>query len=312
MKDKHREFTHLLLLISAAVIWGAAFVAQSMGAEHVGPLAFLSIRSWLAFFVLLPVVVIAQKKRSAAREEQDESSKTRWRYAAIGGLVSGTFLFVASLFQQMGISQTTTAKAGFITALYVVFVPVISLFVGIRCTWRTWVSMALSVIGLYLLCMTGSGSFTWGDGLMLLCALVFGFQIISIGYFARKTDGVLLAEVQFFIEAVLATLFMCFFEHNTLEGIRGALPALLYTGVLSGAVGYTLQIVGQVGVKPAVASLAMSLESVFSAVFGWIILGQRMGAKEICGCLVMFSAIVLSQLSPKERVDDRKEAMEEG
>ena len=327
MTERKTELTHLLLLLLGSVIWGAAFVAQSDGAEYVGPLTFLAIRSWLAFFFLIPVILILRKHKkkdasaiadgtaytgeksggdlAAAPDAAVGKTKTikndTWKYAALGGLLCGFFLFVASFFQQAGIAYTTTAKAGFITALYVVIVPIISVFVGQRSTWKTWVCAAMGVTGLYLLCMTGGSSLSQGDILMLLCAFTFSLQIMSVNHFVQKTDGVLLAEGEFLVEAVFATVFMLIFETPTMDGIMKAAPALLYTGIMSGGVGYTLQIVGQEKVNPAVASLAMGMESVFAALSGWILLGQAMTPREITGALIMFAAVVLTQIPIAER-----------
>lgn len=315
MREGNKELRHILLLVLGSIIWGAAFVAQSVGAEHVGPLTFLSIRSWLGAFSLIPVIMVMDRRKgkktasgdpvgvhekeqsaSSGLETKSIPSLHRFKEPLMGGLLCGTLLFVASLLQQAGIAYTTTAKAGFITALYVVFVPVLSLVLGLKSTWKTWVCMVMSVVGLYLLCMTGGSAFGRGDLLILLCAFAFSFQIMSINHFVKKTEGILLAEFEFLVEALLATLLMLFFETVTFKDIIAAAPALLYAGFLSSGVGYTLQIVGQEGVNPSVASLVMSLESVFSALAGWIILGQSMTLREIAGCLIMFAAIVLSQI----------------
>lgn len=294
MKEKNRELRHVLLLVLGSIIWGAAFVAQSVGAQYVGPLTFLSVRSWLGAISLIPVIMIRKPHKRMMSEGTSFSYSLK--EPMVGGLFCGFFLFVASLLQQAGIPYTTTAKAGFITALYVVFVPVLSLVIGLKSTWKTWVCMVMSVVGLYLLCMTGGSSFGRGDLLMLLCALSFSLQIMSVNYFVKKTEGLLLAEFEFLVEALLATFLMLIFEDVSLSAVIAAAPALLYTGFLSSGVAYTLQIVGQEGVNPSVASLVMSLESVFSAIFGWILLGQSMTSREIIGCIIMFGAIVLSQL----------------
>lgn len=320
MKKESKELKHIMLLVLGSIIWGAAFVAQSVGAEHVGPLTFLSIRSWLGAFSLVPVIIIMRRRRALSGPDDGGASGQVRQPGEVangtqgeavnngasflgglaepvkGGFVCGTFLFAASLLQQAGIAYTTTAKAGFITALYVVFVPVLSLLIGLKSTWKTWVCMVMGVAGLYLLCMTGGSSFGRGDLLMLACAFTFSLQIMSVNHFVKRADGLLLAEFEFFFEAVLATFFMLIFEKVTYTGIIAAAPALLYTGLLSSGVGYTLQIIGQEGVNPSLASLVMSLESVFSAISGWLILGQSMSVREILGCLVMFAAIVLSQL----------------
>jgi drug/metabolite transporter (DMT)-like permease len=315
-----KELIGVLCLLAAAVIWGSAFSAQSIGAEYVDAYTFLAGRSWIAVAAMLPVIVLTDqlKKRSSRQPEvfsgaaaapsaseraSSKSRKTLW----MGGLLCGFLLFAASAAQQIGIAHTTTAKSGFITALYVVLVPLISLFVFRKGQGlKIWLCVILSVAGLYLLCMRGRMTLGYGDAMTLLSAVLFALQIIAIGRFVSRTDAVRLSALQFFFEAVFATAAMLILEHPGTDAVLRALPALLYVGLLSSAAGYTLQTIGQKDLNPTVASLLMSLESVFSAVFGWIILGQALTLRELLGCGLMFLGILLSQL-PLERVLRRRE-----
>ena len=282
--NKRREIICTLVLFVTALIWGCAFAAQSIGAGFVGPFTFLTSRTWIAFFALLPVIAV--RERVLIRTE-DRVKKTagQSKMLILGGAVCGFFLFTASASQQIGISFTTTAKAGFITALYVVLVPE-----------KVWGCVMLAVIGLYLLCMGESFSLSMGDSWMLLCAFLFSLQILSVNYFVKYADPVKLAALEFLFEGIFAGICMLLFEPFNAEGIISALPTILYAGFMSSAVGYTLQIVAQDGLDPAVASIAMSFESVFAALAGWVVLHEAMSSRELFGCVLMFAAIVISQL----------------
>lgn len=216
---------------------------------------------------------------------------------------------MASAAQQIGIAYTTTAKSGFLTALYVVFVPLVSIFLGKRPEKKLWLCVLLGVAGLYFLCMKGTEGLGAGDLWTLLCAFLFSFQILSVSHFAGLTDGIRLSVWEFLTQSVIATVLMFVLEEPEPVAIRAALPAILYAGVMSSGVAYTLQIVGQKDLNPTIASLAMCLESVFSAISGWIVLGEILSAREIFGCALMFGAIVLSQVSlPSGNGRKRKDA----
>lgn len=293
--NKSREIICTLVLILTALIWGCAFAAQSIGAGFVEPFTFLTARTWIAFFALLPVIAVRERVL-IRREDRIKKTAGQSKMLVLGGAVCGFFLFAASASQQIGISLTTTAKAGFITALYVVLVPVLSVFLHRSVNKKVWGCVLLAVIGLYLLCMGESFSLAAGDSYMLLCAFLFSLQILSVNYFVKYTDPVKLAAMQFLFEGVFAGLCMLFFEPFNAEGILSALPSILYAGFMSSAVGYTLQIVAQDGLDPAVASIAMSFESVFAALAGWVVLHEAMSARELFGCVLMFAAIVISQI----------------
>jgi drug/metabolite transporter (DMT)-like permease len=294
---KKYEIIHVLILLVAAIIWGSAFVAQSVGAGYIGPLTFLAGRSWIGAVILLPVIAVRDKILTV-RTGENERPKNRTQLMTLlaGGAVTGTALFFASFSQQAGIAGTTTAKAGFITAQYVVIVPILSVFFGKKVGKKIWGCVMLAVVGLYFLCMTGSFSLNRADALMLLCAFLFGVQIMAVNYYSPRVDTVRLSCLQFLVEAVLSTIFMLFLEPFDAAAFRLALFSILYAGVMSSGVAFTLQIVAQKKLDPTVASIAMSLESVFSALAGWIILHQTLTPLELCGCALMFAAIVLSQI----------------
>lgn len=292
-----KQIRNTLLLVLTALIWGCAFVAQSVGAEYVGPFTFMATRSWLAGVVLLPVIftIDAQAKRSGKAPAAPRTREDK-RTLLLGGLACGCFLFLASTAQQIGVASTTTAKAGFITALYVIIVPIFTLFLGRRVSKKIWLCVAMGVVGLYLLCMVGSLSLSSGDAMVLLCAFLFSGHIMVIDHFSPKTDGVRMSCIQFFVSAIIATVCMLLFEQPSWDAIQAAALPILYAGIMSSGVGYTLQIVAQKGLNPTIASLAMSLESVFSALAGWVLLSQGLSTREFCGCMLMFAAIILAQL----------------
>lgn len=299
---KKKSLRNSLLLLLTAVIWGSAFVAQSTGMEHVGAFTFNASRSFIAVLVLLPYLLIMSRiRRKLGFQPVDAKGKTisardYRRNSVLGGILCGILLCAATNFQQFGIIYTTVGKAGFITALYVVLVPILGLFLRRKTTLLIWISVGLSVIGLYLLCMTGSISLQLGDSLVLICALIFSFHIMTIDYFTVKADGVLISCIQFLVSGIISAILMLIFEEPSWSAILSAGGSILYTGVLSSGVAYTLQIVGQRDVNPTVASLILCLESVVSALAGWIILGERLNSRELSGCLLMFSAIILAQL----------------
>lgn len=283
-----------LILLLTATIWGVAFVAQSVGMEYIGPFTFNAIRCVLGGMVLIPVILVLKKKKETGAENQEkEDKKTLW----MGGIACGVILCIASNLQQFGIMEASVGKSGFFTALYIVMIPVIGIFIGKRPGIKLWFCVALAVVGMYLLCMK-DGSFTIerADIMLLLCALAFSFHILVVDYFSPKVDGVKMSCIQFFVCGVLSAVGMLFTETPDIFNIQAAWLPLLYAGLLSCGVGYTLQIVGQKGINPVIASLIMSLESVISALAGWVILGQVLSPKEILGCVLMFVAIIITQI----------------
>lgn len=286
------ELTHIGILLITSIIWGMAFVAQSVGSHLVGPFTFMAIRSWLGFFVLAPLLLHTLRKVGINRD------------LVIGSVCCGMGLFIGSILQQFGIAYTTTAKAGFITALYMIFVPICSWFLHKPIHKQIWISVLMSVLGLYLLCFHGSiAAFNQGDLLMLLAALGFTFQILAVNHFVTKCHPILLSGGQLLFCAIISTLMMTN-ETITLPAFKQALIPMLYTGIFSTGVAYTLQIIGQKGLNPTVSSLVMCLESVFSALGGWLLLGQSLNIQELTGCSLMFLAIVFSQVSPRKKATD--------
>ena len=291
-----------LLLLLCAFIWGTAFVAQSAG-SGMGAYSFLAGRSWLAVLVLLPTVAAfdAIRRRQGSPDERPKTPAQR-KKLLVAGLVCGTFLFAASAAQQIGITlDPSTAKAGFLTAMYFVLVPVFGLALGRRGSAQLWISMVIAVCGLYLLCMkNGFGSVQLSDGILLGCAVLFSFQIMAVDHFSPQVDGVRLSLLQFFVVAVESTVAALLFETPTAaEFAANALP-ILYCGVLSSGVAYTLQILGQKDLNPAIASLIMCLESVFSALGGWLLLHQNLSTREVLGCALIFAAVILAQLPSRK------------
>ena len=283
-----------LLLLLGSVIWGAAFVAQRVGMDHLGPFSFNGIRMLLAGIVLIPVAAfIDRKKEPGVRPDPKDQRKA--------GLLCGVLLFVASSLQQMGLVTTSAGKAGFITALYVVLVPVAAWLLFRKNPGRViWLGVVLAVFALWLLCMPAGGGFALqgGDLLVLGCAVAFTGQILCVDYYAPKVSGVKLARDEFLVTGMLSLLIAVFTETITWTGIREALIPILYAGLMSGTVAYTLQIIGQRDTDPTVASLIMCLESVFATLSGALILGEKMTVRETVGCVLMFVAVVLAQLSP--------------
>ena len=290
---------NLFLLFVTAFIWGTAFVAQSVGMDHIGPFTFNAVRSLIGGIALLPVILLFNRRKSPAQRQAERANR---KTLLLGGVCCGLALGVASCLQQVGMQYTTVGKAGFITALYIVIVPILGLFLHKKVGAKLWVSVVVAILGLYLLCMSGSLRLAWGDFLVLLCALCFSVHIMVIDYFSPKVDGVAMSCIQFFVAAVFSAVCMLAVEGvPDPQAVVISWMPILYAGVLSSGVAYTLQIIGQKGVNPTMASLVLSLESVISVLAGWIILGQSMSPREILGCVLMFGAIVLAQLPERNK-----------
>ncbi|WP_454940463.1 DMT family transporter [Evtepia sp.] len=290
---------NLFLLFLTAFIWGTAFVAQSVGMDHIGPFTFNAVRSLVGGLALIPVILVFNRRKSPARRQTEGANR---KVLLLGGVCCGLALGVASCLQQVGMQYTTVGKAGFLTALYIVIVPILGLFFRRKAGAKLWVSVAIAIVGLYLLCMSGSLRLQLGDFLVLLCALAFSVHIMVIDHFTTQVDGVQMSCIQFFVAAAFSAVCMLFTEGVPDPGaVAISWVPILYAGVLSSGVGYTLQIVGQKGVNPTAASLVLSLESVISVLAGWVILGQSMSPREILGCVLMFCAILLAQLPDRKR-----------
>lgn len=300
---KNVQIKNSLILLLTATIWGVAFVAQSVGMDHVGPFTFLAVRSYIGAIVLLPCIWLLNKinppeKKELTGEKQKASKKT----LIIGGICCGLCLMSASAFQQIGLQYTSVGRAGFITACYIILVPIISLiFLKKKCNSSIWVAVLLSLVGLYLLCMTDGFAIAKGDFLVLIGSVLFSLHILTIDYFSPRADGVKMSCIQFLVCGILSTIPALLFESPNLSGILQAWAPILYAGVLSSGVAYTLQIVGQKNMNPTVASLILSLESCISVLAGWVLLNQKLTIRELSGCVLMFSAIILAQLPEKEK-----------
>ncbi|MBR5490408.1 MAG: DMT family transporter [Oscillospiraceae bacterium] len=290
MKNKTRQIIFPTL---AALIWGTAFVAQSVSTDHVGPFAFNASRSIIAFFVLLAVSALFKKVKAKRGEATSTGSK---KDLIIGGICCGIVLAAASNFQQAGLADTAPGKAGFITALYVVLVPVLGIFLRRKASLPVWVGAVLAVGGLYLLCIKDGFSVEKSDLLVLVCAFIFAMHIMCVDHFVQKTDGVMLSCVQFLTAGVVSAVLSLIFEKQDISGIIECALPILYVGVFSSGVAYTLQILAQKDSDPTVVSILLSLESVFSVLAGAVILGDRLSGREYLGCVLMFAAVVLAQL----------------
>jgi len=287
------------MLTSATLIWGAAFVAQSIGMRYMGPFTFNAIRFCIGgvavlAFVLFVARVRGKKGFSGAFRPSGERPGLLWQ----GGLVCGVVLFIMITLQQVGICYTTVGKAGFITTLYILFVPILSLFLGRKVPFILFLCMAIAMAGMYLLCIDEELSFGKGDIYVFLSAIAAAGHILVIGHFSPRTDSVKLSCAQFFVCGILSAVCALLFESIHFNRIISGWASLLYAGLLSSGVAYTLQTVGQREINPVVASLIFSLEAVFSALSGWLILGERLSAKEISGCILIFAAIMMAQ-SPR-------------
>ena len=283
-----------LTLFGAVIIWGSAFIAQSMGMELIGPFTFQAIRCGLAVLFLIPVSFLFDRKPGALKRWLDPRL---WR----SGLICGLALFAAASLQQVGLVYTDAGKAGFLTAMYIVLVPILGLFLGQKPGKSAWFSVGLAVVGLYLLSCMGVSQINIGDILLAGCALAYAVQITCIDRLAGDLDGVRLNCVQALVVTVLSIPFMVFTETVDIGNILACSLPLAYAGILSMGVAYSLQIVGQKYLEPTTASLIMSLESVIAALCGWLILKETMSPWELLGCGLVFSAVIISQLPKKEK-----------
>ena len=310
---KHQKLLGNALLLLTAMIWGTAFVFQRTGMESIEPITFNAARMALAALAI-GIVAFLPRKNNAKSASQSEAEKKRYRKNTItGGIFCGVFLSLGSIFQQMGLVYTTAGKAGFITAMYMLLVPVIGfVFFKRKNTWLVWLAVLVGIAGMYFLCINGSFSLSHGDTLVCLCALFFSFHILCCDYFVRRCDPLRLSALQFATATVLSAAVAAFTEQPTVQKLVSALIPILYCGLVSGGIGYTLQIVAQKFTDPAIASLLMSMESVFAVLAGTLFLHERMSAREIFGCVLMFAAIVLVQIPlPKSKTRKRRSTEEE-
>lgn len=306
-----------LMLILTALIWGSSFVAQKSGMDLIGPLAFNGTRTLIGGIVLIPAIKILDRFKAGREDAAQGSSgektleevKKEKRTLLIGGISCGAALMAAGNLQQIGIYYTTAGKAGFITALYVVIVPIFGLFMKKKIRPIIWLCVAASALGLYLLCIPAGGGFgqlNKGDIIMPFCALLFAIHILIIDYFSPKVDGVKLSCIQFFVAGVLSLIFIWIdpllgFALPTIQTVAASWLPILYAGVLSCGAAYTMQVVAQADTDPTIASMILCLESVFAVLAGMVILGEAMSVREVFGCVIMFAAIVVAQLPTKNK-----------
>lgn len=321
-----KKFLGSVMLLIAAIVWGGGFVAQSVAADSVPPLTFNAIRFFIGGLVLLPFIAVQNRKKSTACQNADNPEKNGGangrKFLLIGGALCGVVLFLSSALQQIGIDKgTDPGRAGFITALYILLVPIFGIFLGQRPRVMTWVCATLGLIGLYLLCIPGhfspdpdsgvstvaqflrflAGDIAASDLFVLGCAVMFSFHILIVDRVSPRVDGVKLSCIQFFVSGLCALIPALFLETVTMQAILGAWVSLLYAGVMSCGIAYTLQVLGQKYTPPTVASLLLSLESVFAVLAGILILHEVPSLREGIGCLVMFVAILLAQLPQKKK-----------
>lgn len=306
---KNRKMLGNLLLLLTAVIWGTAFVFQRVGMDSIEPITFNAARMWLAAAAIGLVAVLTGKKKDLQAENsgtgftdtRDKVQEPR-RNTVLGGICCGSFLTAASLFQQMGVVYTTAGKAGFITAMYMLLVPIINfVFFKKKNTWLVWTGVLIGVFGMYLLCIKDGFSLTYGDTLVCICALLFSGHILCCDHFVQLGNPIQISAIQFTTTAMISSIIAWIVEAPSPEKIVSAAIPILYCGIVSGGIGYTLQMIAQKFTDPTIASLLMSLESVFAVIAGAVLLGERMTSRELAGCIVMFAAIVLVQIPLPER-----------
>lgn len=306
------QLRNSLFLLLTATIWGTSFVAQSVGMDYVGPFTFNMLRCLIGGIVLIPCIfllnkIAPQEKKVLTEQECKKEKKT----LLIGGVCCGILLSLAMNFQQVGIQYTMVGRAGFITACYIIIVPLIGMtFFGKKCRSTIWLAVVLALVGLYLLCITEEFDIGQGEFLVLICSFLFSLHILVIDYFSPLVDGVKMSCIQFLVAGVICGIPAVFTEKIVLSNILSAWGPVLYAGVMSCGVAYTLQIVGQKNMNPTVASLILSLESCIAVLAGWVVLGESLTIKEFIGCVLMFAAIVLAQLPEKKKQEEKENEKE--
>ena len=305
-----KKLRNTFLLVLTAFIWGSAFVAQSTGGDAVGPYTFNAVRSIIGGFILIPVTIFLDKKGLSSKKPVTPADRKK---LLLGGVLCGVILCISSNLQQMGLFLgATPGKAGFLTACYILIVPILGIFIKRKCGWNVWLGVVTTLVGLYLLCCTDNSlTMNFADVLLLLCAFGFSIHILVIDRFTPFVDGVRMSMIQFLVCGILSGVPAVFVDIprmslpvwlSTFQTADAWIP-ILYAGLLSCGVGYTLQIVAQNGINPTIASLIMSLESVFAVLAGWVILGDTLSFRETIGCILMFGAIILAQLPVGKKID---------
>lgn len=307
------NFRSTFLLSLTALIWGVAFVFQSMGNNYMEPFTFNASRNLLGCIVLIPLIIIKLFNPNTFGGDGTGLKALPKKLTLIGGVCCGIVLTIATMFQQVSLKYTTVGKVGFITTLYIILTPIFGLFLKKKCAFTVWIGAAAAVVGMYMLCVTEGFSISGGDFLAFICAVFFSFHILIIDRFSPKTDGVLLSCIQFFVSAFISGIFALIFEHPAPEQFYQGLIPILYTGIMSSGVAYTLQIIGQRNFNPTVAALIMSMESVISAFagfaafrLGFLTQDQSLSLVQIIGCVIMLCAVIFVQL-PFDKLNPHKD-----
>lgn len=307
--DKKKLAANCMLLLTA-LIWGTAFVAQRVGMEYIGPLTFTATRFFLATLLLLCVAYLTDLRKKRVQDKSGQEivpltlpeKKKRRKTLITAGSCCGTVLFCASFLQQQGLVFTTASKTSFITALYILLVPLFGIFLKQRIGLKGWIGVAIGTVGLYLLCITESFSIAKGDFIVLIGAFFWACHVLIIDHFLPSVDAIKLAAFQFGVCSVLSGIGMFLFENPSINAILDCAFPIVYAGVFSGGIGFTLQIIGQKNTSPTVASLLLSMEAVFGAISGFLLLHEILSMRELTGCAFMFAAIILSQLPDKKEI----------
>jgi drug/metabolite transporter (DMT)-like permease len=292
-----KQIRGMTMLASASFIWGTAFVAQRVGMEYIGPATFIAVRFFVGGVSLLPVIFVNSlfNRKKTGQGGGIRVGKDA-RPLLIGGFYCGVTIFISGLLQQVGIIYTTVGKSGFITTLYIVMVPILGLFWGRKVSRRMWCCVFIAITGMYLLCVNESVSLNKGDAYTFICAMVSAVHILLVDHYSPLADGVKLSCIQFFVCCGLGFIAAFTFEQPQLPAIYSAWAPILYTGVLSSGLAFTIQVIAQRDVNPVAASLIMSLESVFAVLMGWLLIGETLSAKELSGCVLIFAANLLIQI----------------
>lgn len=290
-----------LLLLLTAIIWGTSFVSQKLGMNYVEPLTFGASRFLLGASTLIPLIIVFDKINGKKKDNEElEKLKFTNKNLIVGGILCGCFLFLGASLQQFGIVHTTAGKAGFITALYMVLVPIIGIFLGRKTAIYTWLAVVIAVFGLYLLSIKEGFSIGKGDGIVLMATIFWALHIITVDRFVNKVDGIKLSFIQFTTAGSLSLISSFIFEEPRISEIIDCAGPILYSAIMAVGVAYTLQIIGQKYTNPTLAAIIMSLESVFSVISGVIFLNESMSLREILGCVLVFIAVIIAQVNPKE------------
>lgn len=297
MLSRHKWIQQIFFPVLTAFIWGSAFVFQSVGAEKVGFFTFNAGRGIVACVSLFIILLI---RRRITKKPIFAGDKKKM---LLGGILCGLDITLATNLQQLGLATTGPGKAGFITALYIVLVPVLGLLLRRKTTPIVWICMAIAAVGLYLLCVTGEFTITAGDTALLICAVAYALHIILVDSFAQDVDGFVLSFIQFTVVTVISGVLMLLFEKPTMGDVVPALPSIIYVGFFSSAIAYTLQILSQQGTDASMVSLLFSLESVFATICGAIFIHERMSLREYAGCALVLVAVVLPQIKKGQGTD---------